>query len=169
MVICLERCADLHMAELMPLPLTVFCFSKIQIGFTFLVPAHLGVVPDKGLLNGCVCVCVCVCVLIYTVVGFCVYVQVLHRLCKSRTDGSFLRRSSQSCQLHTVHCRADACTQGMSQHYLCYACSSCHVRVHITCCSVSFSRSVLFLSHPRSERWPHLGCTFSIYLCPLSL
>jgi len=41
-VICLERCADLHMAQLMPLPLTVSCFSKIQIGFTFLVPAHFG-------------------------------------------------------------------------------------------------------------------------------
>jgi len=32
--------ADLHMAQLMPLPLTVSCFSKVQIGFTFLVPAH---------------------------------------------------------------------------------------------------------------------------------
>jgi len=41
-VICLERGADLHMAQLMPLPLTVSCFSKIQIGFTVLVPAHLG-------------------------------------------------------------------------------------------------------------------------------
>ena len=40
MVIYLERGADLHLAQLMPLPLTVFCFSKIQIGFTFLVPAH---------------------------------------------------------------------------------------------------------------------------------
>jgi len=30
------------MAQLMPLPLTVSCFSEIQIGFTFLVPAHLG-------------------------------------------------------------------------------------------------------------------------------
>jgi len=39
MVICLERGADLHTAQLMPLPLTVSCFSKIQIGFTFLVPA----------------------------------------------------------------------------------------------------------------------------------
>jgi len=29
MVICLERGADLHMAQLMPLPLTVSCFSKI--------------------------------------------------------------------------------------------------------------------------------------------
>ena len=42
MVICLERGADLHMAQLMPLPLTVSCFSKLQIGFTFLVPAHPG-------------------------------------------------------------------------------------------------------------------------------
>jgi len=42
MVICLEQCADLHMAQLMPLPLTVSCFTKIQIGFTFLVPAHPG-------------------------------------------------------------------------------------------------------------------------------
>ena len=40
--ICLEQGADLHMAQLMPLPLTVSCFSKIQIGFTFLVPAHPG-------------------------------------------------------------------------------------------------------------------------------
>jgi len=46
----------LHMAQLMPLPLTVSCFSNIQIGFTFLVPAHLGS-PVKGPLNGCVCVC----------------------------------------------------------------------------------------------------------------
>ena len=42
MVVCLERGADLHMAQLLPLPLTVSCFSKIQIGFTFLVPAYLG-------------------------------------------------------------------------------------------------------------------------------
>jgi len=53
-VICLERAADLYMAQLMPLPLTVSCFTKIQIGFTFLVPAHLGS-PRKGPLNGCVC------------------------------------------------------------------------------------------------------------------
>ena len=39
-VICLERDADMHMAQLMPLPLTVSCFSKIQIGFTLLVQAH---------------------------------------------------------------------------------------------------------------------------------
>jgi len=68
-VVCLERGADLHMAQLMPLPLTVSCSSKIQVGFTFLVPAHLGspgkhththpfngpfwVVLEKRPLNGC--------------------------------------------------------------------------------------------------------------------
>ena len=55
MVICLERDADLHMAQLMPLPLTVACFSKIQIGFTFLVRLTR-VVLEKGPLNVCVCV-----------------------------------------------------------------------------------------------------------------
>jgi len=53
-VICLERGADLHTAQPMPLTLTVSCFSKIQIGFTFLVLAHLGS-PGKRALNGCVC------------------------------------------------------------------------------------------------------------------
>ena len=55
-VICLERGADLHMAQRMPLPLTVSCFSKIQIGFTSLVPAYLGS-PGKGAIKR-VCVCV---------------------------------------------------------------------------------------------------------------
>jgi len=50
MVICLERDADLHMGQLIPLPLTVSCFSKIQIGFTFLVPAHPGS-PGKRAVN----------------------------------------------------------------------------------------------------------------------
>jgi len=54
--VCLEQGADLHMAQLMPLPLTVSCFNKIQIGFTFLVPAHLGIVPEKEPLNARVCV-----------------------------------------------------------------------------------------------------------------
>ena len=51
-VICLEkRGADLHMAQQMPLPLTVSCFSKLQIGFTFLVPAHPGS-PEKKRKKG---------------------------------------------------------------------------------------------------------------------
>ena len=58
MVICLERGADLHTFQLMPLPLTVSCFTKIQIGFAFLVPAHLGSPGKKAVKRVCVCVCV---------------------------------------------------------------------------------------------------------------
>jgi len=57
MVICLERGADLHMAQLMPLPLTVSCFNKIQIGFTFLVPAHPGSPRKRAIKRVCVFVC----------------------------------------------------------------------------------------------------------------
>ena len=59
MVICLEQGADLHMAQQMPLPLTYSCFSKIQIGFTFLVAAHLGSPGQRAVKRLCVCVCVC--------------------------------------------------------------------------------------------------------------
>ena len=54
MVICLERGADLHMAQLMPLPLTVSCFTKIQIGFTFLVLAHPGSPGKRAVKRVCV-------------------------------------------------------------------------------------------------------------------
>ena len=56
MVICLERDADLHIAQLMPLPLTVSCSSKIQIGFTFLVLAHPGSPGQRAVKRVCVCV-----------------------------------------------------------------------------------------------------------------
>jgi len=56
-VICLERGADLHMAQLMPLPVTVSCFSKIQTGFAFLVPAHPGSPGQRAVKRECVCVC----------------------------------------------------------------------------------------------------------------
>jgi len=55
-VISLQWGADLHMPQLMPLPLTVSCFSKIQIGFTFLVPAHLGSPGKRAVKRVCVCV-----------------------------------------------------------------------------------------------------------------
>jgi len=58
MVISLERGADLYMTQLMPLPLTVSCFSKIQIGFTFLVPAHPDSPGQRAIKRVCVCVCV---------------------------------------------------------------------------------------------------------------
>ena len=52
MVICLERGTDLHMAQLVLLPHTVSGFSKILIGFTFLVPTHPGSTAKRA-----VCVC----------------------------------------------------------------------------------------------------------------
>ena len=55
-VICLERGA-----QLMPLPLAVSCFSKIQIGFTFLVLAHPGSPGQRAVKRLCVCVCVLLC------------------------------------------------------------------------------------------------------------
>jgi len=68
MVICLEQGADLHIAQLMPLPLTVSCFSKIQTGFTFLVPAYPGnpgqsaVKRARASVRACVRACVPACV-----------------------------------------------------------------------------------------------------------
>ena len=59
MIICLELGADLHMAQLMSLPLTVSCFSKIHIGFAFLVLAHPGIPGKRAAKRVCVCVCVC--------------------------------------------------------------------------------------------------------------
>ena len=53
MVISLEWGADLHTAQLMPLPLTVSCFSKIQIGLPFWYRLTR-VVPHNWPLNGCV-------------------------------------------------------------------------------------------------------------------
>jgi len=55
MVICLERAADLCMTQLMPLPLTVSCFSKIQIGSTFLVPAYPGSPRQRAVKRVYVC------------------------------------------------------------------------------------------------------------------
>ena len=52
----LVRGADLHMAQWIPLPLTVSSSSKIQIGFTFLVPAHPDSPWQRAVKRMCVCV-----------------------------------------------------------------------------------------------------------------
>jgi len=72
MVICLERGADLHITQLMTLPLTVSCSSKIQIGFTFLVPAHPGRPGQRAVKRVCVCVFV-----LYSKINFYIRVAVL--------------------------------------------------------------------------------------------
>ena len=56
MVICLQpRGADLHIAQLMPLPFTLSCFSNIQTGFTFLVPAQPGSPRQRAIKRARVC------------------------------------------------------------------------------------------------------------------
>jgi len=85
MVICLVRGADLHMAQPVLLPITVSCSSKIQIGFTFLVLAHLDS-PKKGRLMG-VCVCVFIVVRLqcmqYIVAAYCYRCSVVCMTCLS--------------------------------------------------------------------------------------
>ena len=81
MVICLDQGADLHMAQLMPLPLTVHCFSKIQIGFTSLVPAHPGSPGKRAVKQVCVCVCTVVVVAVLILV---VDFDYLYLLCTAR-------------------------------------------------------------------------------------
>jgi len=78
-VICLELGAALHMAQLMPLPLTVSCFSKIQIGFPFLVPAHPGSPGQKVIKRVCVYLVHCQLVLKSSLV-FSIYLVSVARL-----------------------------------------------------------------------------------------
>jgi len=84
MVICLELGADLHMALLMPLPVTVPCFSKIQIGFTSLVPAHPGSPGKRAVKLVCVRVRVRVRVRVCVCVSVC-GVKYLHRILEIKT------------------------------------------------------------------------------------
>ena len=90
MVICLERDADLHMAQLIPLPLTVSCFNKIQIGFTFLVLAHPGS-PRKRAVKW-----VCVCIYLLTFGTVCYLTLLLCHCCIALSEISYQSRS------HTV-------------------------------------------------------------------
>ena len=100
MVICLERDADLHMAQLVPLPLTVSCFSKIQIGFTFLVPAHPGSPGHRAIKR------VCVCVLFLS--AFYVLLRIFFNVLASRNVGiNVTGNSILMIILHRLKCHVD--------------------------------------------------------------
>ena len=173
MVICLEQGADLHMAQLMPLPLTVSCFSEIQIGSTFLVPAHPGSPGQRAVKWVCVCV---------------------YLGSRSSAGWTATRRTRRSTGSRTA---ARWRATGRGTRTGCVSWSSTR-RVRTTrpstlaarppmpepptlppLCASKVSRllsrslcsfcSVLFFSRPRPEAWPHHGRTFSIYPCPLSL
>ena len=66
--------------QLMPLPLTVSCFSKIQTGFTFLVPAHLDSHRKRAVKQVCVCICLYCCMSAEQWVVLSANQMLLHRL-----------------------------------------------------------------------------------------
>ena len=69
----------MHMAQLMPLPLTVSCFSKIQIGFIFLVPADPGSPGKRAVKRACVCVLLgCIACMEYKGVACCYQCSVVY-------------------------------------------------------------------------------------------
>jgi len=112
-VICLEWRADLHMAQLMPLPLTVSCFNKIQIGLTFLVPAHLGSPGKRAVKRVCVCLLFFRCLLI-----LCFFYTSFHVACASVIELPTFLLTYSWCRRHYVFwlsvCRC-VCP-GMSGH-----------------------------------------------------
>ena len=108
MGICLERGADLHMAQLMPLPLAVSCFSKIQIGFTFLVLGHLGSPGQSAIKRVCVCVCVCVTAgvtEVWVMIGICGYARISARYEGQMSGvGANVLHSASTTGLHVAKC-----------------------------------------------------------------
>ena len=147
MVICLEQGADLHMAQLMPLPLAVSCFCKIHIGFTFLYRLTW-VVPDKGPLNGCVRVCVLYYIMLsLTVVVFLPW-------------SAMVKYWTQCCWLQQNDARCSA-------QFVCREYSHWKASVY-NWSSVNFSsRHVLWtnLNSRLPEQWP--GHTLSTWALPL--
>ena len=101
MIICVEQGANLHMAQLMSLPLTVSCFSKIQIGFAFLVPAYPGSPGKRAVKRVCVCITRSTTVVVTNICTVCTgFVRV--------TVGSVRRRWS----IHVLSRPASAGTHG---------------------------------------------------------
>ena len=74
------RCR-LAYGQLIPLLLTVSCSSKIQIGFTFLVPAHPGSPGQRAVKRVCVCVCLSVCLSVCSVGVSCCRTRLTAPLC----------------------------------------------------------------------------------------
>ena len=110
-VICLERGADLHIAQLMPLPLTVSCFSKIQIGYTFLVLDHPGSPGQRAFKRVCVCVracmrvhawrthaCTCVCWCVYFT-ACCTHIASVCGVCASKWQKSTKSTCNMTCRM----------------------------------------------------------------------
>ena len=91
----------MHMAQLMPLPLTVSCFSKIQIGFTFLVPSHPGGPGKRAIKWMYVCVCVSLPLL---ATWLSVYLCVSVNVCDTGCIGSAVQHAFSAVAGRVEHC-----------------------------------------------------------------
>ena len=133
MVICLELGADLHMAQLMPLPLTVSCFSKIQIGFTSVVPAHLGS-PGKRAVKR-----VCVCFLTFIVQSYSQCVASFHPCVIIHGSLSLQELAPQmASRLVWLFCRVHCCVQQTEKHMDRRMQDVCSSRPHVcSACSLA--------------------------------
>jgi len=80
------RCR-LACAQLRPLPLTVSCFSTIQIGFTFLVPAHPGSPGHRAVKRVCVWCVLSTATIAFSALTLLVGQQVGHPACKKVSGG----------------------------------------------------------------------------------
>jgi len=140
MVICLLWGANLHTAQLMPLPLTVSCFSKIHIGFTFLVPAHPGSLGQRA--NKRVCVCV--------VLGYLTQPGVIPEMKEGLT----------TLKVEVLYCELKAVMWLLS--YLCFLCMCICIRWVISncmCVCVRLLRLPMSSKLPKYISWDLFGQT----------
>ena len=133
MVVCLEWGADLHTVQLMPLPLTFSCFSKIQIGFTFLLLAHLGSPRQRAIKWVCVGVCGCV---------FCYHKDSLFLTSEKCLLSDCSRMALTNGLLYVTLqslLRSDTlcCVVQRSQSHWCHPRSFPAVTAHVTCTTIS--------------------------------
>jgi len=140
-VISLERGADMYIAQLMPLPLTVPCLSKIQIALPFWYQLTR-VVPDKGPLSVCVCVCCWWCIRLGDVMMDC-YVWCC--CCYRWECGDAVNRAAE-CTSHSVQLVWD----GLNCSQLPTACLSYWPVVYVDCCDCSACWDGVF--------WPATQC-----------
>ena len=136
MVICLEWRAYLHTAQLMPLPLTVSCFSKIQIGFTFLLPA-LSASPGQRAVKP---VCVCVCVFLSTEIRFTLSKNAVY--CPGLMDAACVICVLDAVCMVCVGCRMCGLCVGCRMCDLCVGCSMCDLCVGCSMCGLCVGSSM---------------------------
>ena len=155
MVICLERGAGLHVAQLMPLPLTVSCFSKIQIGFTFLVPAHPGSPGKRAIKRVCVCCCI-----------YCVSISWFDLGREERIINAML---TTGVFVKDAHCSKDSTTVSRTNHPRPGRIKKCRRRKSVYNCSPTCSSSSSYTHFPSCKCTWHQGLHIRSSCCCLDI